>query len=98
MARKEAVVHWQRGAQDSPGAAEVLSANGMHSLALLHGHLAVEKALKATIVLRRDSAAPPTHNLLLLAGKAALPLDDTSLERLATLTRFVIDAPYDDPG
>ena len=98
MTQEDAVAHWRQGARDAMEVAELSFQAGKYSLALFHCHLATEKAFKAAFIGSRDAAPPPTHSLLLLAEKAGLDLTLTQQADLKDLTRFVIEARYDDPG
>ena len=64
--------------------------------ALFIGHLVVEKLLKAYYVKNVGNHPPFTHNLLRLAEKAQLELDETQKDILVTVTAFNIQARYDD--
>ncbi|MGD8779199.1 MAG: HEPN domain-containing protein [Ignavibacteria bacterium] len=64
--------------------------------ALFIGHLVIEKLLKAYFVTYSDDEPPPIHNLLRLADKAKLRLDEGQKDILVTITTFNIQARYDD--
>lgn len=57
---------------------------------------AVEKALKALIVVRSGGTPPRLHNLVRLAERAGLRLDETRTEQLTRLSSYYIPARY--PG
>ncbi|MQY78841.1 MAG: HEPN domain-containing protein [Bacteroidetes bacterium] len=64
--------------------------------ALFMGHLSIEKLLKAYYVKVKRENPPFIHNLLRLAEKADLELDNEQKNILATLTTFNINTRYDD--
>lgn len=58
-------------------------------------HLVVERVLKAKIIsIGKDMTY--THDLLRLAKKANLDLDDKTIDELREITTFNIEARYDD--
>jgi HEPN domain-containing protein len=67
-----------------------------YSWALFIGHLMIEKLLKAFYVNAKSDYPPYIHNLLRLAEKADLKLDNNRKEQLVTITAFNINARYDD--
>ena len=62
------------------------------------GHLVIEKLLKALYAKNNKNApyAPKSHNLLHLAEKTKLKLTDRQEDLLDTITRFNLNARYDD--
>ncbi len=66
------------------------------SWSLFIGHLMIEKLLKALYVNAKSDYPPYIHNLLRLAEKADLKLDNDKKEQLVTVTAFNINARYDD--
>jgi HEPN domain-containing protein len=69
---------------------------GDYSWAMFIGHLVIEKLLKALYIQKKDENYPITHNLLRLAEKAGIEIDDDQRTFYATLTGFNINARYDD--
>lgn len=67
-----------------------------YSWALFIGHLMIEKLLKAFYVKATSAYPPYIHNLLRLAEKADIELDNDKKEELVTITAFNINARYDD--
>ena len=90
------VAFWMTEAEEALEVADHLVAKADYSYALFFGHLAVEKALKAQYVLRRKQHAPPLHNLLRLARAAQLEVDETTADKLTTVTAFNLEARYPD--
>ena len=64
------------------------------------GHLVIEKLLKALYAKNNKNApyAPKSHDLLHLAEKTELKLTDRQEDLLDTITRFNMNARYDDYG
>jgi HEPN domain-containing protein len=60
------------------------------------GHLMIEKLLKALFVKSQNDYPPYIHNLLRLAEKCNLELDEEQSFFFATVTAFNINARYDD--
>ena len=58
-------------------------------------HLAIEKILKAKIATLNKEIIF-THDLVRLAKKAEIPLDQTLIAQLNEITTFNIEARYDD--
>ena len=67
-----------------------------YSWSLFIGHLMIEKLLKAFYVHIKSDYPPYIHNLLRLAEKADLEIDNDKKEQLVTVTAFNINAQYDD--
>ena len=65
---------------------------------LFMGHLVIEKLLKALYAKNNRNApyAPKSHDLLHLAEKTELELTDRQEDLLDTITRFNMNARYDD--
>jgi len=60
------------------------------------GHLMIEKLLKALFVKINNEYPPYIHNLLRLAEKCGLDLNEEQRLFFATVTAFNINARYDD--
>ena len=67
-----------------------------YNWALFIGHLMIEKLLKAFYVKNKSEHPPFIHNLLRLAEKSGLVLNDERKKQLITITAFNINARYDD--
>jgi HEPN domain-containing protein len=63
---------------------------------LFMGHLVIEKLLKAYYILKVDENYPMLHNLLRIAEKAGLELNDDQQTLFSTVTGFNLNARYDD--
>ncbi len=67
-----------------------------YSWSLFIGHLMIEKLLKAYYVNAKSNYPPYIHNLLRLAEKADMKIDNDKKEQLVTVSAFNINARYDD--
>lgn len=67
-----------------------------YTWALFIGHLVIEKLLKALFVKMKGEMPPFIHNLLRLAEKCDLNLNDDQKTFFATVTAFNINTRYDD--
>lgn len=67
-----------------------------YNWSLFIGHLVIEKLLKAYYARNNDDHPPLSHNLVRLAEKAKLELDEEQKDLLVTITTFNIRARYDD--
>ena len=59
-------------------------------------HLALEKLLKAIVVMQTDAPVEYTHSLLRLAELAKMDLTVDQIENLKTITKFNIAGRYED--
>jgi len=96
MIRKEIVKYWRNSSEVDFQAMETLFKNGHYIWALFVGHLVLEKLLKAYHVKKVDIAFPQIHNLLKIAEKTNLELDDNQKMLLDEVTTFNIQARYPD--
>jgi len=67
-----------------------------NSWALFMGHLVIEKLLKALFIKQKDEYPPLIHDLRCLCEKADLKLDNSRIMILDSVSRFNINARYDD--
>jgi len=70
--------------------------NKRYNWSLFIGHLMIEKLLKSLYVKLNNGYPPYIHNLLRLAEKYKLDLNEEQRFFLATVTAFNINARYDD--
>jgi len=70
--------------------------NKRYSWSLFIGHLMIEKLLKSLYVKLKNDYPPYIHNLLRLAEKCNLELNEEQRFILTTVTAFNINARYDD--
>lgn len=69
---------------------------GNNSWALFIGHLVIEKLLKGLYITRLNEHPPLIHDLRRLCEKAGIEMDNKIKISLDTITRFNINARYDD--
>ncbi|GHV61188.1 hypothetical protein FACS1894195_1310 [Bacteroidia bacterium] len=90
------VKHWVETSDDDFKVMLSLLETKQHSWALFLGHIVIEKLLKAYYVKVKCQHAPLTHNLLRLAQDCNLILTKEQKVSLAKITKFNINARYDD--
>ena len=90
------IAYWRDGAaEDWEIARELLTSKRVrHSL--FFAHLTLEKILKAHVCCHTRDLAPRLHNLVRLAGLAALPLSQHQIDVLAEMNAFNIEGRYPD--
>lgn len=96
MTKKEIISYWILSSEKDFITAKHLFSSGDYHWSLFIAHLAVEKLLKAFFLTQKDSPVPYIHDLLRLAEKSGLELDEDKKDFLDTLTSFNIRARYDD--
>lgn len=60
------------------------------------GHLSVEKLLKALYVKKYDETPPYKHDLVILATKCDIELDERQMINLRIISTFNLEARYPD--
>lgn len=98
MTTADVIKHWRKGAAEALDAAKLLAKDGKYDLALFHCHLAVEKALKATVMESTGKPHPKVHNLSRLAQLIREDWSTEDRELFTTLSEFSVAARYDDPA
>jgi len=88
--------YWIEGAQDDFDTMMAMYNTNRYNWSLFIGHLMIEKLLKAYFVNTKDAYPPFIHNLLRLAEKSGIEIDDELKLDLITITAFNINARYDD--
>lgn len=96
MTARDVIKYWQEGADDALATARSLMDAKRYHHALFFCHLAIEKLLKAKIVLNTDQPPPPSHELRKLAKLAHLTLTMQHEEQLKEIESFNTAARYDD--
>jgi HEPN domain-containing protein len=97
MNKQQLIKYWVDISEQDYVAFENLFKSKDYSWTLFIGHLVLEKLLKALIVQNNEeSTMPKSHNLLLLANKANLELDESKTDLLDMFTTFNINARYPD--
>jgi HEPN domain-containing protein len=88
------IAHWKNGALEDWDVAQSLVQQGKIRHGLFFAHLALEKQIKALVCKKTGQLAPPIHNLVRLAEKAALTVSDEQLDLLAEVNEFNIEGRY----
>lgn len=96
MTQQESADHWMKGAHDALKAAKLLYNNGQFALCLFHAHLAVEKSMKAAIILKEDDTPPKSHNLILLAQSIGSDWSEEDRLALDELSVYATAARYEE--
>lgn len=91
------VEFWKEGArEDWEFAVEIWKSEKRLYNALFFAQLALEKLLKALHYQRKDDHPLLTHDLVLLAKKVNLEIDDGLREDLKKISSFNVSARYDE--
>lgn len=94
--REELIEYWTKSSQmDFEAALELFKAQ-KYPHSLFFAHLSVEKQLKALFVKTKGKHPPITHNLLVLAKKSDLELNDLQVKQFTEINTFNIEARYPD--
>ena len=90
--------YWIKSSDDDFVTMEVLYKNKQNTWCLYIGQLIIEKLLKALYARNNKGAphAPKSHDLLYLAEKAEIELTKEQKVLLDTITKFNLEARYDD--
>lgn len=96
MEKLELINYWIQTADDDYKTMLNLYDSSDYSWSLFIGHLAIEKLLKALYIKTIDENPPKTHDLLRLAEKAELELDEETKDLLDLITTFNINTRYPD--
>ncbi len=97
MSKKQEVIdYWLKSAERDRETAKILFDNKKYDQCLFFSHLFLEKVLKGAYIKKRNKYPPLIHKLEKLAKKAGIKLDQQKQEQLAEITKFNIQARYDD--
>ena len=96
MKINEHIKYWIDSSDDDFQAMTHLFEKGDYTWSLFIGHLVLEKLLKAWYVKINSKTPPLIHDLVRLAEKADLMLDDDQKDILDTISTFNIRGRYDD--
>ena len=90
--------YWIESSEEDYDTMMYMRAGKKNTWCLFMGHLVIEKLLKALYAKnnRNTPYAPKSHDLLHLAEKTELELTDRQEDLLDTITRFNMNARYDD--
>lgn len=88
--------YWLTDSEESWSVAESLMEKRKFPEALFFGHLALEKILKALVVAKHDTHAPPIHNLLALLKKTDIAGGGKIIEDMRLFSGFYMAGRYDE--
>jgi HEPN domain-containing protein len=94
--RDKIIKYWIESSDDDFDTMIVMFTTRRFSWSMFIGHLMIEKLLKALFVKTNNEYPPFIHNLLRLAEKCNLDLNEEQRIFFATVTAFNINARYDD--
>ncbi len=92
---EEIVNHWLKSAERNFATMNNLIDSKDYNWALFIGHLVIEKTLKAIYVQKFQKHPIFTHDLLRLASKSNLDVNDEQQEWLDKVTTFNLNARYE---
>jgi HEPN domain-containing protein len=96
MTKEEIILFWLESSDKDFRTMEHLYVSGDYMWSLFIGHLVIEKLLKAYYIRTKDESYPMIHNLLRIAEKTGLDLNEEQQIFFSTVTGFNINARYDD--
>jgi len=94
--KNKLIKYWSDSSDDDYDTMIAMFESKKFNWALFVGHLMIEKLLKALYVKVNNNYPPFIHNLLRLAEKCDLKLNEDQKLFLVTVTAFNINARYDD--
>ncbi|MFZ4726702.1 MAG: HEPN domain-containing protein [Paludibacter sp.] len=94
--RDKVIQFWIESSDEDYETMITLYDNKRLSWSMFLGHLMIEKLLKALYVKLNNEYPPYIHNLLRLAKKCNITLNEEQQLFFATVTAFNINARYDD--
>ena len=96
MDKDNVIKYWLESAEHDKETADALFAAKKYSWSLFIWQLVVEKHLKAILVEKFDDSTPTIHDLYKLTKKLGLKLSADQINNLKDITKFNIDARYED--
>lgn len=98
MVNEELINYWIESSEEDYDTMKVLYNSKKYTWCLFVGHLVIEKLLKGVHVRNNQEHPypPKSHDLLHIAKKSGLELDERKEELLDIITRFNLSARYDD--
>ncbi|TAL49901.1 HEPN domain-containing protein [Patescibacteria group bacterium] len=88
--------YWVKSSREKRKTMESLYASRRYADCLFFGHLILEKALKALVVVKTRDHAPYIHNLSRLANLAGLEESESIRILLARVSEFNLETRYPD--
>ena len=98
MSKEKLIKHWEEDSDKNFNEMLTMFDSKHYPWALFVGHLSLEKLLKAIYAERnpKQPEAPRIHNLVALAEKCNLELDDEKAYLLGVIYTFCMEARYPD--
>jgi HEPN domain-containing protein len=96
MDRQAYINYWVETSDKDYRTMESLFESQDYHWALFLGHLVLEKLFKAIYTQQTGKEPPRIHDLVRLAEKCSLSLDDAMLDKLEMITRFNLNVRYPD--
>ena len=93
---EKTILYFQESSEGDWRVAKKLFDDKEFGYCLFFCHLALEKLLKAIVVMQTDAPVEYTHSLLRLAELAKMDLTADQIENLKTITKFNIAGRYED--
>jgi HEPN domain-containing protein len=93
---EKATAYWIGSSSYDLETGKALLRSKRYPYALFFGHLAIEKLLKALVVMHTGQHAPYSHSLILLAQKTGIDIPEATLDQLAEFMEFHTEARYPD--
>lgn len=98
LTNTELMEHWIETSDEDYEAMMTLYKDKKYTWCLFIGHLVIEKLLKGLYAKLNVNQphAPKIHNLVQIADKCELKLDEKQRDLLGIITKFNMDARYED--
>lgn len=93
---QQQITYWLDSSREKLKTMQSLYRSKRYADCLFFGHLILEKALKANVVIETKHHPPKIHNLIRLADLSGVPLTKSELNLLAQANDFNILARYPD--
>jgi HEPN domain-containing protein len=94
--REKIIKYWMDSSDEDFDTMNAMYESKRYSWSMFVGHLMIEKLLKSLYVKTNNEFPPFIHNLIRLAEKCDLDLNEEQRLFFVTVTAFNINARYDD--
>ena len=94
MEVKKQVAYWRKGADEALEVAHILWEKGKIPEAMFFTHLAIEKMLKARVILKTSDLPPRIHNLVRLAEITAISFTNEQMTFLRGMNVYQMQGRY----
>ena len=94
--KEKLIQYWLDSSDDDYETMIAMFDSKRYNWSLFIGHLMIEKLMKALYVKVKSDYPPFIHNLVRLAEKADVKLNEDRKKQLVTITAFNINVRYDD--